>query len=181
MKIYTRAGDSGETGLFGGDRVHKDDERVHAYGSVDELNSQIGMALALTQIEAVVVPLTTLQSRLFDLGSELATPIAEKVSSPKVSDADVLQIETWIDLLEKDLEPLKAFILPGGSPTGAALHVARTICRRAERDVVTLGRGVTLRPEVFRFLNRLSDYLFVLARFANHISGQNDIRWIQEE
>ncbi len=189
MKVYTKAGDSGETGLFGGARVSKDDARVEAYGTVDELNCALGIARAALspdlERETDIGPLLArLQSELFDLGAELATPPARLDSKlgqrvPLVTDQRVGELEVNIDRMEAALEPLKAFILPGGTPLAAALHVARAVCRRAERRTVTLARldADTVRPEALRYLNRLSDLLFVLARYANHRAGVPDVPW----
>ncbi len=190
MKIYTKAGDAGETGLFGGERIAKDNARVEAYGSVDELNCALGVArVALASDPALHdqdVLLTRLQSELFDLGAELATPpqrldtrLAARI--PLVTDERVAALEGEIDRMEAELEPLKTFILPAGTPAAAALHLARAICRRAERRAVTLSHADadadTVRPEALRYLNRLSDLLFVMARYANHRAGLLDVPW----
>ena len=185
MKIYTKAGDSGETGLFGGSRVAKDDARVEAYGTVDELNCALGAARAALPPDSPLDPLLArLQSELFDLGAELATPPARLDSKlgakvPLATDARIAALEAEIDRMEEELSPLKTFILPGGTPAAAALHLARGVCRRAERRTVTLAHldAVAVRPEALRYLNRLSDLLFVLARYANHTAGLPDVPW----
>lgn len=183
-KIYTRTGDSGETMLLGGRRVRKDDPRVEAFGSVDELNA----ALGIVRSELARLPqdpagtnelLSEVQHRLFDLGAELAKPQPDAPRTGCVADADVAALEAAIDRLEAELEPLQAFILPGGCPTAAQLHLARCVCRRAERRVVTLAGQESVRGEVIRFLNRLSDLLFVLARSVNRTAGVPDVLWQQ--
>ena len=183
MKIYTKAGDRGETGLFGGSRVPKDDVRVEAYGTVDELNCALGVARASLGPDSDLDPLLArLQSELFDLGAELATP-PERLDSrlgmrvALANDERVTALESEIDRIEESLDPLKSFILPGGTPGAAALHVARAICRRAERRTVALAHVDTVRPEALRYLNRLSDLLFVLARHVNHQAGVPDVPW----
>ncbi|OLB66465.1 MAG: cob(I)yrinic acid a,c-diamide adenosyltransferase [Gemmatimonadetes bacterium] len=176
MKIYTKTGDAGETGLFGGGRVPKDDARVRAYGEVDELNAWIGFAIAihLPTFESNV--LEVIQRDLFSIGAELATPDAKKLRA-SLDDATVGALERVIDSYDPKLKPLKNFILPGGSPKAAALHVARTVCRRAERSVVTLARSQPVNPLIIQYLNRLSDLLFVLARAVNMQTGHDDIPW----
>lgn len=187
MKIYTKAGDAGETGLFGGARVRKDDARVEAYGAVDELNGALGAARAALPAGAELdALLAQLQSELFDLGAELATP-PERLDSklgarvPLATDERVAALEGEIDRMEETLPPLKTFILPGGTAAAAALHVARAVCRRAERRTVALARVDTVRPEALRYLNRLSDLLFVMARYANQQSGVSDVPWASRE
>ena len=184
MKIYTRAGDQGDTGLFGvNKRVAKDDARVEAYGTVDELNCALGVVRAALPASSPLGPLLAgIQSQLFDLGAELATPPAQL--EPKLaarmrlmSDAQTAALEDEIDRMDAALEPLKTFVLPAGTPSAAALHVARAVCRRAERRTVTLAAQVTIRPEALRFLNRLSDLLFTMARYANHLEGIPDTPW----
>ena len=176
MKIYTKTGDAGETGLFGGGRVPKDDPRVQAYGEVDELNAWIGLAVAihLPTFEANV--LESIQRDLFTIGAELATPNPAKLRT-SLDAATVSALEGVIDSYDPKLKPLKNFILPGGSPKAAALHVARTVCRRAERSVVTLAREQQINPLIIHYLNRLSDLLFVLARAVNMQTGHDDITW----
>jgi cob(I)alamin adenosyltransferase len=176
VKIYTKTGDEGETGLFGGGRVPKDDPRVQAYGDVDELNAWIGFAVAihLPSFEAKVFE--AIQRDLFTIGAELATPNAAKLRT-SLEASTVSTLESVIDSYDGKLAPLKNFILPGGSPKGAALHVARTVCRRAERAVVTLARAQQVNPLIVHYLNRLSDLLFVLARAVNMQAGHDDIAW----
>jgi len=179
MKIYTRTGDSGETGLFGGARVDKDDARVEAYGTVDELNSCIGAARALGTSAETDASLLQIQSDLFTVGAELAcVPGKEdKLRMALVGDADIERLESWIDRSEAPLEPLESFVLPGGSPGAAELHRARTVCRRAERRTLTAGRSSPVRPAIVIYLNRLSDLLFVLARYENHLASVVDVPW----
>jgi len=179
VKIYTRSGDAGETGLFDGTRVPKSDPRVAAYGDVDEVGAWLGMARAAAIDERLAAMLERIQRDLFGLGARLADPahrIAERVTKATVSAEDVQRLENWIDALEGELPPLRRFILAGGSPAGAALHVARTICRRAERSIVSLGPGA-VEPELLTYVNRLSDLLFVMARAANHRAGSPEVEW----
>ncbi|MCB9630829.1 MAG: cob(I)yrinic acid a,c-diamide adenosyltransferase [Sandaracinus sp.] len=179
MKIYTKTGDAGETGLFGGGRVSKASARVWAYGEVDELNSVIGLARTTPIDEVVDGLLAQIQSDLFDVGAELARTPGREVKSfvPEIDDADVERLEQAIDRAESELAPLQTFVLPGGSPAAAHLHLARTVCRRAERRVVALEGEDVPRAVVVRYLNRLSDLLFVLARLANHRAGVPDVPW----
>ena len=177
MKIYTRTGDSGETGLFDGTRVSKADARVAAYGDVDELGAWLGLARAAGMDAGLAGWIEGIQRDLFALGARLADPrhkIAARVEKAALGGDDVARLEGWIDQLEAALPPLRRFILPGGSPAGAALHVARTVCRRAERAVVGLDDA---EPQVVIYLNRLSDLLFVMARAANHRAGAPEIEW----
>ena len=183
MKIYTKRGDAGQTDLFGGDRVGKDAIRVGAYGDVDELNSAIGLAIAADVDPELTASLIVIQSALFDLGASLATPDAahrEKNSVTGVSEEDVVLLEELIDRLEAGLDKLTAFILPGGSRSAAAFHLARTICRRAERVVVKLSgmSGESVEESSLRYLNRLSDLLFVMARHENARLGFKDTIWM---
>jgi cob(I)alamin adenosyltransferase len=183
MKIYTRGGDTGDTSLFGGERVRKNSLRVAAYGDVDELNSVLGLARAALTYDDLKAKLQTIQSSLFDLGGELATPgaRAKAKAGPRVGDKDVLELEQWIDQLETELEPLRNFILPGGAPAAALLHLGRTVCRRAERGVLTLGEAEPVDSLLIRYLNRLSDFLFVLARAVNRRAGVDEPQWIGRE
>jgi len=177
VKIYTRTGDTGETSLFDNTRVSKADPRVDAYGEVDELNACIGVVRAAGVPGDIAALLDTIQPKLFALGARLADPaakIARRVTKADVTNADVTVLEEAIDRLETELPSLRAFIMPGGSPAGAALHLARTVCRRAERRVVTL-EGV--EPILVTYLNRLSDCLFVLARAVNHRQGLPETEW----
>lgn len=178
-KIYTRTGDDGTTALGGGQRVGKDSLRIEAYGSVDELNSTIGVAVAGGLAERLIGPLARVQNDLFHLGSDLCILEADKerIAVPGIEARHVAAIERWIDELNADLEPLANFILPGGVPGAAALHVARTACRRAERRLVALARVEPVGEETVRYLNRLSDLLFVMARVENHASGTDDVLW----
>jgi cob(I)alamin adenosyltransferase len=181
MKIYTRTGDRGETGLFGGGRVPKDHPRVAAYGDVDELNSAIGVARATAPLPFFDDLLQSVQRDLFSLGGHLATPQPDKVrkalEKAELSPDRITLFERTIDDADNELPPLKAFVLPAGTPKAAALHLARTICRRAERSVVALA-GAEEVPELFLiYLNRLSDLLFTLARLANHREGAGDVTW----
>jgi len=174
-KIYTKTGDDGTTGLGDGTRVAKDSQRVGAYGTVDELNSTIGFVLAQEIPPAVRESLTQIQHDLFDLGGELCIP-----GMAMVHEADVERLEQTLDGFNADLPALKDFILPGGGMAAAACHVARTVCRRAEREVVTLARSEPVRPEAVRYLNRLSDLLFVLARVLARASGHGEVLWQHE-
>ncbi|MDB4915594.1 MAG: hypothetical protein JWM95_3238 [Gemmatimonadetes bacterium] len=181
MKIYTKTGDAGSTGLFGGGRVQKDDQRVEAYGDVDELNAFIGLARAagpMPRIDEVLVPI---QRDLFAEGALLATPDREKMAQhlqkARIDEERIAELERAIDDADRELEPLRAFILPGGTPKAAALHVARTVCRRAERHVVHLQHDVQLPPLAVIYLNRLSDLLFTLARLANQLGGAGEVTW----
>ena len=174
-KIYTRTGDDGSTGLGDGTRVAKDSLRVAAYGTVDELNSTLGMALAQELPAAVSEALVQIQHDLFDLGGELCIP-----GMAMIHDTDVDRLETTLDGFNADLPALKDFILPGGGMAGSCCHLARTVCRRAEREVVTLARSEAVRPQAVRYLNRLSDLLFVLARVLARASGHGEVLWQHE-
>lgn len=181
MKIYTRRGDRGETDLFGGERVGKDALRVEAYGAVDELNASLGVASAASRQADVRNLVEDLQATLFSLGSYLATPEAShraKAGIPEPSDSDVEGLEKQIDALEAELPPLARFILPGGSAPAAAFQLARTICRRAERRAVALHRDEPLSEALLRYLNRLSDLLFVLGRIENRREGVREPEWV---
>ena len=179
MKIYTKTGDSGQTGLFGGPRVSKDDPRIEAYGTVDELNSVLGIARAATLPEDLDALIARIQNELFSVGAELATPKPDAAGVRIIQSAHIEAIEKAIDHYESSLEPLKQFVLPGGTPAAAALHLARTVCRRAERCVITLVKqpGESVSAEIVIYLNRISDLLFVLARAVNQQSGVADIPW----
>lgn len=183
MKIYTKTGDAGETGLFGGGRVSKDDERVDAYGEVDELNATLGLARSLSMPADLDALLQRIQDQLFTVGSVLATPLGTKAAAhiPQIKPEWVETMEKAIDAFETELSPMTHFILPGGSQASSALHLARTVCRRAERRVVPLLREGKASGEVGVFLNRLSDLLFVMARVANHRAGVPDVKWIPEK
>ena len=201
MKIYTRTGDSGTTGLFGGPRVAKDDHRIEAYGTVDELNAALGIVRA--SIETVLATpeaiqdsesnqprlrrlddhLETVQHELFSIGAELASPNPDEFNLRVIGDVHVKKLESWIDEAESDLAPLKQFILPGGSHTAAQLHLSRAICRRAERRVISLADSVeseaAIGQSLIIYLNRLSDYLFVASRWANWMLQRDDQIWIK--
>jgi cob(I)alamin adenosyltransferase len=183
MKIYTKTGDTGDTGLFGGGRVPKSHPRVEAYGDVDELNATIGVARAAgsppdPQIDALLVHV---QQDLFAIGALLATPDRERMrmhlDKAKIDQERVAELERAIDAADAELEPLRAFILPGGSPKAAALHVARTVCRRAERRIVDIADEMEIPPLVIVYLNRLSDLLFTLARLANKRASAEETAW----
>jgi ATP:cob(I)alamin adenosyltransferase len=181
MKIYTKTGDAGDTGLFGGARVQKDDPRVEAYGDVDELNAVLGLARAadpMPRIDEILVPM---QRDLFSIGALLATPNREKMqqhlTKASIDERRISDLERAIDDCERELEPLRSFIIPGGSQKAAVLHLARTVCRRAERRVVSLQREVEIPPLVVIYLNRLSDLLFMLARVANVRAGSGEVTW----
>jgi cob(I)alamin adenosyltransferase len=181
MKIYTKTGDAGSTGLFGGGRVPKDDIRVEAYGDVDELNAVLGMARSVEMMPRIDEVLLPIQRDLFAIGALLATPDRDKMAAhlakARIDEARITELERAIDDCEAELEPLTAFILPGGTPKAAALHVARTVCRRAERHVVRLQREVELPSLAVIYLNRLSDLLFTLARLANRRAGAGEVTW----
>lgn len=179
MKIYTKTGDQGETGFYGGGRAPKDHARIEAYGAVDELNASLGLARAESIGADLDQWLALAQANLFRLGAELATLELDKLKIRLIGASDIADIEKSIDIVEEKLQPLKTFILPAGGKAAASLHLARTICRRAERRVVTLVRESehTIRPETMEYLNRLGDFLFVLARRANALNGLNDEPW----
>ncbi|MBA3656163.1 MAG: cob(I)yrinic acid a,c-diamide adenosyltransferase [Gemmatimonadaceae bacterium] len=181
MKIYTRTGDKGDTGLFGGGRVNKDHPRVDAYGDVDELNANIGVARAHNTDTRIDEILGGIQRDLFSIGALLATPDREKMeqhlSKAVINEARIKELESYIDGCDNELETLKAFILPSGTPGAAALHLARTVCRRTERKVVGLRRDIEVPALVVVYLNRLSDLLFTLARFANKRAGSAEQAW----
>jgi len=180
MKIYTKGGDEGETGLFGGERVSKNSLRIEAYGTVDELNSFVGLALTVVLDNDVKNILIKVQIQLFTLGSDLAAPDNEKnrkFSIPRITKSQVEEIEKAIDKFDSRLEELRNFILSGGCKSSSILHVCRTICRRVERKTVALNNNVKISPDILIFLNRLSDLFFVLARYENKVSGIEDIKW----
>jgi cob(I)alamin adenosyltransferase len=180
LKLYTRRGDAGETDLLGGGRVGKDHPRVEAYGALDELNAQLGVCAAASRHPDVRELLERLQGELFALGAYLASPDPERraragIAAPPEDAAG--RLESAIDVFEKELAPLRRFVLPGGTQAAAAFHLARTLCRRAERRVVALHRAEGVEPEALRWLNRLSDLLFVLARLENRRAGVADVEW----
>jgi cob(I)alamin adenosyltransferase len=181
-RIYTRTGDAGETGLFGGQRVSKDDPRVEAYGTVDELNCVLGVTVALCGEPDLEHALHRIQNDLFALGADLATPSGAgeshgKVTVSRIGPEKSAVLEGIIDRLDSEIATLSQFILPGGTALGANLHLSRAVCRRAERRCVELGRAEVVNPEVVRYLNRLSDLLFVMARVANFRQGEPDVAW----
>jgi cob(I)alamin adenosyltransferase len=178
-RIYTKTGDKGLTGLGGGQRVPKDSPRVETYGTVDELNSQLGVALAIGLCERLAQELPLIQNELFDLGSDLATPAESQARHPvpTVEPRHVAKLERLIDEINDVVGPLANFLLPGGSPGAAQLHVARTVCRRAERAATRLAREESIGPTVLPYLNRLSDALFVMARYENHQRGVSEPLW----
>ncbi len=180
MKIYTKTGDRGETGLFGGRRVGKDSLRIEAYGTIDELNSFIGLALTGLESEVVAEDLELIQNRLFTVGSDLATPLDHGNGSfrvPRTEENFAKDLEKRIDHYSNQVDELRNFILPGGSTGAARLHVCRTVCRRAERLVVHLSREEEINQNIVIFLNRLSDFLFMAARLENRVSGHDDVKW----
>ncbi|MEM8485278.1 MAG: cob(I)yrinic acid a,c-diamide adenosyltransferase [Bacteroidota bacterium] len=180
MKIYTRTGDKGTTGLFGGGRVNKDHLRIEAYGTVDETNSVIGIArgqLPEAGHERIAQMLHRIQSELFVLGADLATPTDAKVQVPRIEPGHVATLEAEIDMLTDELPPLKHFILPGGAAAASTIHLARTVCRRAERRTVALQLQESLNEEAAVYLNRLSDLLFVMARWLNKQAGISEEAW----
>lgn len=181
MKIYTKTGDSGETGLYGGQRVPKDNRRVETYGTVDELNAVLGLAATQIADSEILSILLRLQNELFEVGADIATPLERTDRIPRVRQDQIELLEAEIDRFEEELEPLTNFILQGGTPGASYLHVARAVCRRAERHLVTLEREETLNPEVLQYLNRLSDHLFVVARLTNHRAGVADIKWTRPD
>src|ERR1017187_6920496 len=185
-RVYTRQGDTGETALVGGQRVPKDGTRIAAYGTVDELNSFLGAARSTVNQLAVEEPrlallaaiLLRVQHELFNLGSILATlPEDVHPRQPRVTDAEIAQLEAEMDLMNEEMPPLRSFVLSGASRLDAELHIGRTVCRRAERIVVTLSRAESVPPETIRYLNRLSDALFVWSRWAGHITGAHETLW----
>ncbi len=179
MKIYTKTGDSGETALYGGKRVSKANLRVNAYGTVDEANSYIGLIRSFNNHDDIDLILANIQNTLFDLGADLATPHSAKSRGniAEIDEDDITRLENSIDNLELGLEPLQRFILPGGSPVSATAQIARTITRRAEREAVALAEQEEINPACIKYLNRLSDYLFVLARALNKREGIAEDRW----
>jgi len=176
MKIYTRRGDDGTTGLLGPGRVLKSSARVEAYGTVDELNAMLGVVRAQDGRVDFAHELEVIQSALFVVGAALAAPEPVK-AGPGIEASSVASLEAWIDKFEAELPELKNFILPAGTPLASQLHLARTVCRRAERRVVSLAQAETVDPEVVKYLNRLADLLFVMARVANHRAGATEAEW----
>lgn len=181
MKIYTKKGDQGYTSLFGGKEIEKNNIRLHAYGTVDELNSALGIALTHEVSDSGKEILNELQDQLFVLGADLATLPSKKTKIDRINSQHVEQLEIWIDKLEEDLPPLTTFILPGGAPAGATLHFARTVCRRAERNTAELLESGEANQFCLVYLNRLSDLLFVLARYENRHGGVGETQWISKK
>ena len=188
FKIYTKTGDKGETSLYGGTRVSKAAARVESYGTLDELNAFIGLAKAEISDEKVLNQLQKIQFDLFTVGSEAATPTDKMfLANGKsrldllISEEEITELELWMDDFDAELEPLKFFILPSGGKAAATIHVCRTVCRRAERSMVFLRETEEVRPELIKYLNRLSDYLFVLARYISKISGEKEDFWNPSE
>lgn len=178
MKIYTKKGDTGETSLYGGQKVSKTSSRIESYGTVDELNSVLGMVLSNPISNQTKSFLHTVQHQLFVLGADLATPISKEVRINRISEEEITFLEQSIDEMETQLPPLKNFILPGGTNAGSAIHYSRTVCRRAERITIECSKEESLSPLSIMYLNRLSDFLFVLGRFENHLSGTEETPWI---
>ncbi|WDT69110.1 cob(I)yrinic acid a,c-diamide adenosyltransferase [Cloacibacterium sp. TD35] len=188
MKIYTKTGDKGETSLYGGTRVSKAAARVESYGTLDELNAFIGLAKAEISDEKVLNQLQKIQFDLFTVGSEAATPTDKLILANgknrldlMISEEEILELEYWMDDLDASLEPLQFFILPSGGKAAASIHVCRTVCRRAERAMVHLNETEEVRAELIKYLNRLSDYLFILARYISKISGEKEEYWNPSE
>lgn len=177
MKIYTKTGDSGQTGLLGGDRIEKDSARIESIGAIDELNAYIGVCIATCPLPEIAAQLTRVQNQLFDLGSELACPPGGKFELVSITTTQIELLESEIDSMDQELPPLKNFILPGGSEFAAHLHFARTLCRRAERQLLALHRINSLRSELIIYVNRLSDWMFCLARLANLRLGTAEQLW----
>lgn len=179
MKVYTKKGDQGTTGLIGGTRILKSSLRIEAYGTVDELNSYIGLLRDVAGQEALVVQLLEIQDRLFTLGSHLAAdPVKSKMKLPDITAEDVENLEKWMDKMDEELEPMRFFVLPGGHPTVSYSHIARCVCRRAERIVVDLNQSEPVDPVIMKYLNRLSDYIFVLSRKLTKDLNADEKPWI---
>ena len=178
MKIYTKTGDKGTTALFGGKRLPKDDVRIEAYGTVDELNAFTGVLNTTFDDEIQNSLLTEIQSRLFTIGSNLASDPDKDMITPDIKVEDITTLESAMDNMEKVLPPLRNFVLPGGHNAAALAHVCRTVCRRAERRVITLDRLISVEPLIIQYLNRLSDYFFMLSRYIVHINNSGEIAWI---
>lgn len=177
MKIYTKTGDNGETGLIDGKRLSKDSLRIQAYGEIDELNAVLGLCRCSNKNQKLEKILHELQVELFDLGAGLATPLNKKLKISRITAEQIQNLEQWIDDIEEKLTPLKNFILPGGTPTASHLHLARTVCRHAERSIVALSKKEKINPNIIPFVNRLSDLLFVMARFSNKLDGVKEEKY----
>ncbi len=180
MKIYTKKGDKGYTSLFGGTAIKKNSVRLHAYGTVDELNSVLGLILAYNPEDRVSEIIIEIQKQLFVLGADLATLLSKRTKIKRISKNEIQIIENWIDELDAQLPELTSFILPGGSQAGSVLHLARTVCRRAERFTVELKDEGAVTDESIIYLNRLSDLLFVIARYENFKTGADEVKWLPE-
>ncbi|MCX7875980.1 MAG: cob(I)yrinic acid a,c-diamide adenosyltransferase [Melioribacteraceae bacterium] len=183
MKIYTKTGDKGETSLFGGKRVWKDDQRIKAYGTIDELNAQLGLTITEIKSEELIDILKSIQNELFTICSDLATPFEVEIKNfnvPRINETYINKIEKLIDEFDAKIPTLKNFILPGGTKGASNLHLARTICRRAEREIVTLSKIEKINPTIEIYINRLSDLLFVFARYENHFQNVSDVVWQKE-
>ncbi len=178
MKIYTKTGDKGTTALFGGKRLPKDDVRIEAYGTVDELNAHIGVLNTAFNDDIQNNLLTEIQNRLFTIGSNLASDPDKDMITPDITVDDIVSLENAMDSMEKSLPLLRNFVLPGGHQASAFAHVCRTVCRRAERRVITLDRLTAVEPLIIQYLNRLSDYFFMLSRYIVHINNAEEIAWI---
>lgn len=181
MKVYTKTGDLGETSLFGGTRVKKNHLRLESYGSLDELNSHIGLLADSLDDNSICVFLRKIQARIFDLGAELANEKKSKASKvPTIKEQYITELEVAIDQMQTVLPPMKYFILPGGHITSSYAHIARTVCRRCERLIISLSETSEIDPMVLKYINRLSDYLFVLARYVLKTSGKAEIPWVPD-
>lgn len=179
MKVYTKKGDQGTTGLIGGTRILKSSLRIEAYGTVDELNSHIGLLRDLADSQELTAQLLEIQDRLFTLGSHLAAdPVKSKMKLPDIASEDVENLEKWMDKMDEALEPMRFFVLPGGHPTVSHTHIARCVCRRAERIVVDLNQSEPVEPVIMKYLNRLSDYLFVVSRKLTKDLNAEEKPWI---
>ncbi len=179
MKVYTKKGDQGTTGLIGGTRILKSSLRIEAYGTVDELNSHIGLLRDLADSQELATQLLEIQDRLFTLGSHLAAdPVKSKMKLPDIASEDVENLEKWMDKMDEALEPMRFFVLPGGHPTVSHTHIARCVCRRAERIVVDLNQSEPVEPVIMKYLNRLSDYLFVVSRKLTKDLNADEKPWI---
>ncbi|MBX3119177.1 MAG: cob(I)yrinic acid a,c-diamide adenosyltransferase [Fimbriimonadaceae bacterium] len=177
MKVYTKTGDNGTTGLVGGQRVEKNSLRIHAIGEIDELNAIVGVCRVSASVNSIDSDLARIQNLLFDVGAELATPDGSKFNNSRVDQSDIEWLERSMDENTERLEPLRNFVLPTGCPLAANLHLARSVCRRAERVMTSLHQKEPVRSELFVFINRLSDWFFVIARIANSLSNVEDVKW----
>lgn len=181
-RVYTRTGDDGSTGLADGSRVPKDSSRVEAYGEIDELNTIIGWARTIADesknLSELSKQLASISNDLFDLGAELATPNMNTGVSTSITQSRITELESWMDKMNEDLPELRSFILPGGTQLNSVLHLARAVCRRAERSIVSLNRNETIRPEVIGYVNRLSDLLFVMSRASLKAAGKEEFLWV---